>query len=189
MKTKPCLVAVVACLGGLLASCGPQLATTRVPVSAPAHRETSLTSNLFAEVNAYRISKGANTLVRHPGLDRLAQEHCEFLRNNRGKFGIYGANVSHFGFESRALAARQAYNIDSLGENVISSSRLAGPNAAKELVKSWATSRNHEYNMRASWNCSGIGVVVDKDGTIFATQIFGTPNNSQMAFVNRLTQF
>jgi len=189
MKTKPCITAVVAVIGSLLASCGPQLATTKVPVSAPAHRESSLSSNLFSEVNAYRNSKGANALVRHPGLDRLAQEHCEYLRKNRGKFDIYGPNVSHYGFEGRVLAARQAYNIDSLGENVISSNRSVGANTAKGLVKSWANSRNHEYNMRASWSCSGIGVVVDKDGTIFATQIFGTPNNSQMAFVNRLNQF
>jgi len=188
MKTKPCVIAVVACLGGLLASCGPQLATTKVPVSAPAHRESSLSSNLFSEVNAYRNSVGAKSLVRHPGLDRLAQEHCEFLRKNRGKFEVYGPNVSHFGFEGRALAARQAYNMENLGENVISSHRT-GANTAKGLVKSWANSRNHEYNMRSSWSCSGIGVVVDTDGTIFATQIFGTPNNSQMAFVNRLNQF
>jgi uncharacterized protein YkwD len=186
MKTKSCITAVLVCLGGLLASCGPQLATTKVPVSASAHRESSLTSSLFSEVNAYRISVGTKSIVRHPGLDRLAQEHCEFLRKNRGKFDIYGANVSHYGFEGRALAARQCYNMDSLAENVICSH---GANTAKGLVKSWAASRNHEYNMRSSWACSGIGVVVDNDGTIFATQIFGTPNNSQMAFMNRLSQF
>jgi uncharacterized protein YkwD len=188
MKIKSSFVAVIVRLEGLLSSCGPQSSTMTVPVAASARRESSLTNSLFAEVNAYRVSKGAGVLVRHPGLDRIAQQHCEFLRKNRGKFDLYGSNVSHVGFEGRMLAARQSYNINSLGENVICS-RYCGADLSRQLVKNWAASKNHEYNMRSAWACSGIGVVVDNDGTVFATQIFGTPDHSQMAFMNRLNQF
>jgi uncharacterized protein YkwD len=182
MKT-PCFLALLAGLASLpLVSCGPQL--TSQPVNFTAAGQTSADA-VFRQVNVYRRSKGVSPLVRHPGLDRLAQQHSEFLRKNRGKFSLHGKNVSHDGFESRAAAARHQYKIMTLHENVAAGSR--GTN----LVQTWSNSRAHEHAMRGKWPLTGVGVVVDGDGMVFATQLFGTApsSNSQMELRERFGMY
>jgi uncharacterized protein YkwD len=184
MKTNLCSLAVVALCSGLLASCASGPAINKVPMSASS-TDKSLSSRLLVDVNSYRASKGANPLVRNPGLDRMAQEHCEFLMVNRGKFKIQGTNVSHDGFEARCLRARQLYNMPTMGENVAAMHSTS----TSALVKAWANSPGHDFTMKADWQQTGIGLLVDKDGTLFATQIFGSPTSSQMAFTDRLRNF
>jgi uncharacterized protein YkwD len=185
MKTNYCPLAVIALSGVLLASCAPPPTINKVPMSATSSSDKSLTSRLFTEINAYRASKGASPLVRNPGLDRMAQQHCEFLRLNRGKFKIQGTNVSHDGFESRCLIARQMFNMPTMGENVAA----LHTTSSSALVSAWSNSRGHDFTMTADWQQTGIGILVDNDGLVFATQLFGTPSNSQMAFSQRLTSF
>jgi hypothetical protein len=43
--------------------------------------------------------------------------------------------------------------------------------------------------MLDDWTHSGIGVVVDSDGTVFATQLFATRSYSQMAFREKMNSF
>lgn len=138
----------------------------------------------MTEVNSYRQSKGRQSLVRNPALDRMANEHSEFMRRNRGSFGVHGRNVTHDGFDGRALRARQLLNINTLGENVAS----AKGRSVEDFVGLWANSAGHDYNMRGDWTETGIGVVVDEDGTVFATQVFGTPSISQMTLTDRFRQ-
>ena len=57
------------------------------------------------------------------------------------------------------------------------------------LVAAWANSPGHDFTMKADWQQTGIGNLVDKDGTLFATQVFGTPTSSQMAFSDHLRNF
>jgi uncharacterized protein YkwD len=188
MKTYPYLkVIAVACVGAL-ASCATTPATNRMPVSASLHPDTSLAGRIHTEVNSYRRSCGASELQRHAGLDRLAQEHCEYLRQHKGKFQIYGKNVSHFGFEGRALIARERFQMMSVSENVASAENPGG-NPAPTLVNLWVNSKDHEYNMRSNWTHTGIGVVKDSDGTVFATQLFSTISYSQLATRDRFSRF
>lgn len=185
MKTNPCSLAAVALSGVLLVSCAPPPVVNKVPMSASSSSDKSLSGRLLNEVNSYRASKGGKALVRSPGLDRMAQEHCAFLLRNRGKFQIQGTNVSHDGFESRCLVARQVFGIPTLGENV-----AAVPSSSTTaLVNAWANSPGHNFTMTGDWEQTGIGILVDKDGMVFATQLFGTPTTSQMAFSQRLTSF
>lgn len=185
MKTNLCSLAAVALCGGLLASCAPPPAVNKVPMSANSSSDKSLTARLLNEVNSYRATKGAKPLVRNPALDRMAQEHCEFLRLNRGKFSIQGTNVSHDGFESRCLKARQLLSMPTMGENVAALKSTS----SSELVKAWANSPGHDFTMKADWQQTGIGILVDRDGMVFATQVFGTPTTSQMAFSDRMRGF
>lgn len=132
-------------------------------------------AGIFRDVNAYRARFGKPALRRHTGLDRLAQAHSEFLRANRGKFTLSKTgNVSHFGFEGRAAVARTKYGLASIHENV-----AAGPREIS-IIKVWANSSGHEPAMRGDWACTGVGVAVDSDGMIFATQLFGSPGPQQM---------
>lgn len=188
MKTYPYLkVIAVACVGAL-ASCATIPETKRMPVSASLRPDSSLTGRLLTEVNSYRRSLGKSDLQRHAGLDRLAQEHCEYLRQHRGQFQIYGKNVSHFGFEGRAMVARERYQMISVSENVAAASN-PGSNPASVLIKLWVNSKDHEYNMRSQWTHTGIGVVKDSDGMVFATQLFSTVSYSQLATRDRFSRF
>lgn len=149
--------------------------------------DRSLAGRLFAEINSYRLSQGEGELERHAGLDRLAREHCEYLRQNRGTFSLYGRNVSHYGFEGRAIVAREHYQMASVAENVAATNQPG--NSAHNLLALWKNSKDHHKNMTDDWTCSGIGVVVDSDGMVFATQLFATRNYSHLAMRERLTSF
>jgi len=164
--------AMTAALLNTLASCMPAV-TTDLPVSKPNQPEAAIAAQLYQGINAYRREHGAIDLQRHAALDHLAQQHSEFLRSNRGRFSIYGSNVSHYGFESRALAAQQFYHMNQVGENVASTPSHGTATAAR-LVSLWAHSPNHESNMRYGWTYTGIGVVEDRDGMVFATQMFSS---------------
>ena len=188
MKTKSLLCALAGLSGFLFASCATDSGLTRVQVSATGGRERVLANQIVQAVNEYRQSVGAANLTRHSGLDRLAQQHSEFLKNNRGKFSLYGKNVSHYGFEGRASAARFQLNLSSLGENVIAGERMSG-NVAKTLVTSWRGSASHDENMRQNWSLTGMGVAIDEQGNVYATQLFGTPSNSQSVWAGPVRQF
>ncbi len=188
MNTNTSLkVILVACVGAL-ASCATQPVKTRMPVSGTIRPDSSLSGQVFQEVNAYRRSHHAADLQRHAGLDRLAQQHCEYLRSHRGEGSIYGKNVSHVGFEGRTLVARERYNMMSISENVAAANH-PGKDAPAVLVQLWAGSKDHEYNMRNEWTHTGVAAVVDSDGMVFSTQIFSTISNSQLTFRNRLNSF
>ena len=180
------LMAVVG--AGALASCTSQPVTQTPAVAGATRPDNSVSGQVYAAVNSYRKSHGAMELQRHPGLDRLAQAHCEYLRQNRGKFGIYGKNVSHYGSEGRALVARERYHMMNCSEN-IAAVKTTGKNAVPSLVNLWTSSKDHEKNLLSSWTHTGIGVVVDDDGTIFSTEIFATLSNSQMANRQRFSGF
>lgn len=134
---------------------------------------------IFNKVNNYRASFGKKALKRHYGLDAMAQKHCEDLARKNGGNGL---KINHNGFSGRALAARHAYSIPVLGENVAATTTQS----AQGLLNAWKSSKNHEHNMRSSWTHTGIGSVVTDDGKVVSTQIFGTESdNSFVASKNR----
>lgn len=188
MKTYQYLKVIAVVCGGALASCATPPETKRLPVSASLRPDSSRTGQILQEVNSYRHNHGASDLQRHAGLDRLAQEHCEYLRQHRGTFGIYGKNVSHIGFEGRTLVARERYQMANFSENVAAAAS-PGNNPGPSLVKMWSESKDHDYNMRSSWTHTGLGVVVDNDGMVFCTQLFATINPSQMTTRQRFSGF
>ena len=189
MKTTSSRLWVMAAGITMLASCGPQLATTSVPRASTAKvssSDGSLAGTLHAQVNSFRTSIGRPALQRHAGLDRMAQQHAEFLRKNRGKFGK--SNLTHYGFEERALAAQRMMSMSNVGENIATCSG-SGKNSASVMLNAWKNSSGHAKNMKGDWSVTGIGAVVDSDGTVFATQLFATQNHSHNALTNRMRQF
>jgi uncharacterized protein YkwD len=174
----------------LFASCGPQLTAT-VPMSSavPSRGDGSLAGTIHSQVNAHRSAVGSAPLPRHAGLDRLAREHSEFMRLNRGKFKLGGSsNLSHFGFEERVLSAQRLMGMSSVAENIATCSG-GFSNPAGTLVKAWKNSSGHAKNMKGGWDATGVGAVVDSDGTVFATQIFASKDRSHMSTVERMKQF
>jgi uncharacterized protein YkwD len=189
MKTHPYTQILGVLCAAVFTSCATPPATTRVPVSASMRTDNPAASRVHEQVNAYRQSKGRSALQRHAGLDRLAQQHCEYLRKNRGTFSLSGKNVSHYGFEGRALYARESFSMNSVSENVAATSRSSA-NPAPVLLELWKNSKSHHQNMLESWTHTGVGVVVDSDGMVFSTQLFATMAlPSQMALRERFNRF
>jgi uncharacterized protein YkwD len=167
MKITPYNQLIALALVSAVVSCSSSAPTiTRVPVSASSVRSSDLSGDVFKEVNSYRALHGKSALERHAGLDRLAQQHCDYLAKNCGGSGV---NINHLGFEGRANTARGSYNIQSIGENVVSSSSYS----ARHLVDLWISSKGHERNMRSSWKYTGIATAKTPDGMVISTQIFG----------------
>ena len=202
MKPHPYTLFMGVLCAAALASCANPPETTRLKVSAslesshpgsaspkPAISDGSVSSRVYQEVNSYRRSRGAGDLQRHPGLDRLAREHSEYLRKHRGTFSLSGRNVSHFGFEGRALAARELFQMENVSENVAACQRTSASQVPSMLVGLWKGSRDHHKNMCDSWTHTGVGVVVDSDGMVFATQLFSTVNYSSTNTRDRFTRF
>jgi uncharacterized protein YkwD len=184
MESATQVVKALALMGALVA-CSPGITTT-LPASSPTPAEANVATSIYQQVNAYRQSHGLLALQRNTALDYLAQQHATFMCKNRGKFVIYGATVTHYGFESRSFAAQQYYHMDQVGENVAATSR-GGNQLGNQLVGLWLHSPSHERNMRYTWTCTGVGVVVGGDGTVFAVQMFGTlKNQSHLEMLNRL---
>lgn len=186
MKTSPYAKLFAAALAGVLASCSsPSTTVTRMPVSSPIVSDSSLAGKVFNEVNSYRAARGKASLQRHSGLDRLAQQHCDYLVKTAGSYDLYGKNISHIGFEGRALTASHTYNITSLGENVVSSTN----HSARYLVEVWSRSKAHEHNMKSDWYCTGVATAVAADGTVISTQLFGAaPSMSGMDLKQRFNR-
>lgn len=165
MKTP--LLMSLSLIGGLVASScgpGPGEAAQNVPLA-----DNSSSTALYQDVNRYRQNFNKKPLARHSGLDSIALRHSEFMRRNRGKFQFSKTgNVTHYGFESRYASASHNYRFVTLHENV-----AAGPRGTS-ITRVWAASRSHEPAMRGNWTHTGVGVVVDSDGMIFATQLFGS---------------
>lgn len=188
MKTQFITRMIAVVCTGILASCASQPVPTKIEVSSTFRPDSSLSNRILQEVNSYRQSKGASVLQRHSGLERLAQEHCEYLRQHRGTFSLNGKNVSHIGFDGRALIARERYNMSGVSENVAAGNH-PGKNPAKLMLELWQSSKDHNKNMIDKWTHTGVGVVVDSDGMIFATQLFATMSNSQMSTRERFNRF
>lgn len=186
MKTFPCVKLFATALMVAFSSCAqPPPAVSRVQVSSALGGDSSLSGQVFDEVNSYRAAKGKAALQRHHGLDRLAQQHCDYLVKTAGSYGIYGKDVSHIGFEGRSLAARQSYNITNLSENVVSSTN----HSAKHLVNVWAGTKGHSYNMSTDWACTGVATAYTADGRVISTQIFGTsPSTSHLTLKKRFNR-
>jgi len=189
MKKPTQLLCAIPLLVSLLAPCASALdQATALPVATASGSHEQLAGNIHSQVNAYRQSLGKPGLKRNAGLDRLARQHSEFMRRNRGKFGKGSkGNITHFGFEERSMMAQRGMGMSDVGENVATCSRTARP--ANVLVEAWKKSKGHQMNLKGSWTQTGIGVVVDADGTVFATQLFGNIDHSHMTLTNRMRSF
>ncbi len=149
--------------------------TAPVDATSP---NTALADAVTGSVNSYRVSHGASELKRHAGLDLLARNHSKYMRANRGKFTPNETNANHLGFEGRAMVARRHYDFSSSTETVAAVAKgTSDARSASKLLALWKESPQDEKAMSTKeWTHTGIGTITDSDGTVFATQIYGTEN-------------
>lgn len=165
----------------MVCSCTPPVTTTKIQTSLALAVDDTLAGGVFQQVNSYRQKYGSAPLIRHADLDALAQQHCEYLMANRGISDIHGKNVNHFEFEARAMIAQCRYGMVNCSENVPSIG-FRGKGTAAHITEMWIGSKSHELTMRESWTHTGSGSVVDKNGAVFCTRLFGVAGLPQSKF-------
>jgi uncharacterized protein YkwD len=175
MKCHQWLLSCASVVAFFATSCSTPLANTGNSASS---QKDAISDQVYRSINNYRGTKGKNPLTRHQGLDHLATQHSRFLVANSGSFSLHGKKVSHYGFEGRVLAARRAYSMDTIGENV-AAGKVSENQAGNDLLKLWQTSKGHHKQILEDWDYTGIGSSSGADGTVYCTQIFATQNISR----------
>ena len=122
--------------------------------------------SLFNAVNAVRASNGKAALTRNAYIDGLCRQHAQYMA---------GKNVlSHDNFDARATSTRaNVPGTNPCAENVLQNNV---PCNASDMATQWFNSPGHKTNMlNAAYTISGMGIVIDANGKIWACQLFAGP--------------
>jgi len=124
---------------------------------------------IVARINAFRHSRGKDSLRRHGGLDRLAAIHSGDMMR-RGK-------MSHRQYHYRQFVAEEGYELENLIENVMRGRGIPDSELGRRIVGSWIESGAHRGNLLAPNESIGVAVVRGADGSVYATQLSARPRN------------
>ena len=112
-------------------------------------------------VNQYRAQHGLGPLKIQAQISQQAHQHSQDMADHRQPFG-------HLGFNQRFNYLRKHLpEIQGGAENVAYNYKTA-----KIVVDNWMTSRGHRQNILGHYNLTGIGIVRDKQGKLYYTQLF-----------------
>lgn len=156
----------------------------RITAAAPdgAQYREDLEEILLASANAYRAEKGLKPLKRADDtLAAAARAHAADMMQNDF---VGHTSSSGAGFESRMRALHPgAMMLPRMAENAARERSKGEPDAAKarKLFQQWVKSSAHARTLRSRDYVSVATGVVEKDGKLFAVQIFeGPPLKSNM---------
>ena len=125
----------------------------------PAQAATAKEQKLAKLVNAYRAAKGKKTLKVRPKLTKFAHAHSKAMSED-GEW--------YHSTTGQLIDYMQAVKCTVIGENV-----GMNPDNVTEMHQAFKASTPHRKNMlKKAWKKMGVGVVVDDDGFIWATEIF-----------------
>jgi uncharacterized protein YkwD len=120
---------------------------------------------VLSEINRIRAEQGLSQL-------RLNDKLCAIARNHSSNMAEYGY-LSHIDSLGRDFSKRVGSRITApyhAGENV---ARNNFPNSAQVAVQGWSQSPSHLKNiLNENFAETGVGVVVNSEGSVFFTQIF-----------------
>lgn len=113
-------------------------------------------------INLDRAANGLAPLAADPELSRIARIKSEDMRDNN-----YFAHESPTWGKARQMLERFGYRFRGVGENIAHHATVEKAQAA------FMTSEGHRRNILSSaWQKVGVGVCYDRNGFIYATQIF-----------------
>ena len=130
-------------------------------------RPVSLEEQVVSEINLFRAKWGRRPLLRHPGLDELAERHSLEMGSVR--------EMSHAGFDRRARQARDLHGLAWTAENVLHAYGYSESTLASLMVTSWIKSRGHRKNLLRANTHIGVGIFRGDGGTVWATQLSARP--------------
>lgn len=132
---------------------GRSTAAGGVPAAASAEQD------LFARVNAYRVSKGLSALGWSDIVAEQARRHSQEMASG-------AASRGHAGFEERLAAIRTRLRVSAWAENVV------GDRNVDEAFRRLLDSATHRENLERDFDLTGVGAATDADGLLYLTQIF-----------------
>lgn len=118
---------------------------------------------VIAVVNEYRAKHWRGPLKYHPLLAKEARQHSLDMERKRLPFGH-----QRFGDRIKRIYAR-IKNCLGGSENVAYFPPSKSP---RDVVAMWMTSSGHRRNILGNYNLTGVGIVRDKRGWLYYTQIF-----------------
>jgi uncharacterized protein YkwD len=116
-------------------------------------------------INLERNKRGLSSLNYSKELATCAREHSHNM-------AIKEVKVGHDGFEKRFKHMQKVMKLRSFGENVYYSYGIK--DFLKAAVKGWMDSPGHKENILGKYTMSGVGIAFGKDGSFYATQLFGS---------------
>ncbi len=120
-----------------------------------------LEKNAFMQINDYRLSKGLAPLELDNRIVDQCRKHSDDMAKGSVPFG-------HEGYDQRMKATGVKHEASS--ENVAYNQGMEDP--ATDAVKGWIASKGHRQNIEGNYNLTGMGVVKNKSGEYYFTQIF-----------------
>jgi len=141
--------------------------TAAPPPTPPPPADTAgCEQSLFNAVNARRAGDGKAALTRNSYIDGLCRQHAQYVANQNA--------LSHDNVDSRYAAIyANVPGIHACAENVL---QAWMPCDATAMATQWFNSPGHKTNMlNAAYTVSGMGIVIDANGKIWACQLFAGP--------------
>lgn len=140
------------------------LVSLMIILSCPGHAassEASIEQAILEQVNHYRITHGKRALRMNTYVANEARQHSRDMANHKIPFG-------HQYFPQRVKRI-YAHVKQPMGaaENVAYNYKTASI-----VVNGWLKSPGHKRNIDGNYNQTGIGVVRDKQGRLYFTQMF-----------------
>jgi uncharacterized protein YkwD len=126
--------------------------------------ESKNPQQILTLINQYRADHGLSPLRLGKYLSEVAESHSRNIAENKIPFG-------HQGFDKRTEEIFSEYKYQkpqSIAENVAMNSQ--GGDA--KIVEQWLASVGHRKNIEGDYNWTGIGKIVDRNGSVYVTQIF-----------------
>lgn len=123
----------------------------------------SLEQQVVNAVNEYRVKRGLSALTVNPMIAEQARTHSQDMARKSVPFG-------HDGFFNRIkFLEHRIKHYNGGSENVA----WYPPNKSpRDVVNLWLTSSGHRQNIMGHYDLTGVGIVRDKRGWLYYTQIF-----------------
>ena len=141
--------------------------TVTVTGVPPPSTATTCEQALFDAVNTLRAADGKAALTRNAYIDGLCRQHAQSMVNRN--------HLDHLNFLDRATSITA--NVPGTGPCAENVQQNNMPCNASDMANLWFNSTTgHKENMlNAAYNVSGMGIVIDGMGQIWACQLFAGP--------------
>jgi len=120
---------------------------------------TAAETDLFNEVNEYRIENGLSELAFSAETYKYAEEHTQFM--------IEENSISHDNFNDRAAQIAGETGAIQVAENVAKNYP-----EAKLALQGWLKSGSHKSTIEGDYTHTAIAIRENSKGKLFYTQIF-----------------
>ena len=136
------------------------VSTDNIDLSLAQRTDLEFSNNILQAINSYRDKIGLAPLVFDSSFaSAYAVDHTLYM--------ITRNRISHDNFYERSLALMQSPIVNTVAENV-----ARGYSSAEDVVKAWLSSPNHKKNIEGDYTHTGIGVLKNRDGIYYVTQLF-----------------